>query len=133
MKLKEELVEEMIKETVRVFTRNGLALLSLDTLGMMFLSAATAANGPQEVAQIKEGDVKDPELMIKYVFAGWNTAQLTTKVGIRKLVQIIGNALKDEEYANSTVIEGSTKLQFTPMADNDVSISLVYLRERNKK
>lgn len=130
MKIEKEVIDRVAKEVALSFTRNGLALFGFDATGMVFLQAAKMSSDVT-VEQVQEQEFGDGEIVFKELFEDWSVGQLTTRAGIKKLVSTIAEALEDPEYSESTIYEGSTKIQLLPVNAGQVKVNLIYIRERN--
>ena len=130
MKMDKELIDKVAREVAISFTRNGLAGLGFDTTAMVYLQAAMIVSN-LEVKQVGEKDFGDCEIVVEELIPNWTTSQLTTRAGIKKLVAIIVDALRDPKYSESTIYENSTKVQIIPNCTGQVIINLIYPKERN--
>lgn len=130
MKIEKELIDKVATEVALSFTRNGLAGLGFDAVGMVFLQAATMSS-KLDVKQVGERDFGDCELVVEELIPNWTVSQLTTRAGIKKLVSLISEALLAPGYSESTIYEGSTKVQIIPNCSGQVIINLIYAKERH--
>ena len=68
---------------------------------------------------------------MRELFENWSVGQLTTRVGLKKIIGSIVGTMLLPAYADSLVYVGSTKVQIIPSGNNIAKINLIYVRERN--